>query len=240
MNIKIATVEDSQQDRTHFNECLEEISKATQITFSVDSFSSGEEFLSHENNQDYQIVFLDIELPKMNGMETAKEFRKTNTSTILIFLTNYIQYAVDGYEVNAFDYILKPLNYYSFYMKFQRVIRKLSMTKNMNLKFNTNEGIRFINTTEIRYIEIMGHNLVILTNEGNIESVGILNTLEKELKNYDFSRCSASSLINMSYIQGIYGDKVILKTGESIHIGRTKKKQFLNDVALYIGKGNIG
>ncbi len=235
MKLKIACIEDTLSDYKLFKDTIEEISKKTNTSLTIDYYGSGEEFLKAENSV-YQIAFMDIELPNRNGMEIARELRKSNTTTLLIFLTNFIQYAVEGYEVDAFDYILKPLNYYSFLMKFQRILNKLAISNNKQISFHTDNGTTFINTNDIRYIEIMGHSVIILTNKGNISTTGILNNLENELKEYGFGRSSASTLINMSYIESIYKDEVVLKTGEHIHIGRTKKKQFLTDVAKFIGK----
>ena len=235
MKMKIASIEDSHLDRELFKKTTKEISKNTNTSFAIDYFESGEDFLKSDTSV-YQVAFMDIELPNKNGMEIAKELRKVNSSTLLIFLTNYIQYAVEGYEVDAFDYILKPINYYSFYMKFQRLLNKLAISNSKQISIHTDNGKTFINSNDIRYIEIMGHEIVILSNKGNISTSGILNNLENELREYGFSRSSASTLVNMSYIESIYKDDVVLKTGEHIHIGRTKKKQFLTDVAKFIGK----
>lgn len=111
--VSIAIVEDNEKERAYIRSCLDEISKQEEIPLHVEEFSSGTAFLGNYQPV-YDIVLMDIEMPVMNGMETARMLRKIDETVLLLFVTNMSQYAVQGYDVDALDFIVKPINPYSF------------------------------------------------------------------------------------------------------------------------------
>ena len=121
--IRIAIVEDEPTERDRIKVYLEEIAQEDQTQFDIEQYSSGMAFVMR-GMKDYDLVLMDIDMPNLNGIETAKALRKVDQSATLIFVTNMAQYAISGYEVNAIDFILKPVNRYSFAIKIKRAISR--------------------------------------------------------------------------------------------------------------------
>ena len=122
--IRIAIVEDERRERAHLRDCLAYMAEKEQLEFDIVEFGSGEEFLGGYQPV-YDIVLMDIELPGINGMETAMALRRMDAFVLLVFVTNMVQYAVSGYEVNALNYILKPVNRFDFALKMNKAISRL-------------------------------------------------------------------------------------------------------------------
>ena len=182
------------------------------------------------------IVFMDVDLGDgwMNGMEAARVLRERGSMAVLFFVTNVPQYAPDGYEVDAIDYCLKPINYSSLLVKLDKAIRMLTQRVGVPIRVKTREGLRVVSSSDVFYIEVQGHDLMFHTAQGKIGSYGGLSEREEELRDREFARCSASVLVNLRYVTGLYGDEIAVGE-ERIKIGRSKKKEFLTQLNQYLG-----
>jgi DNA-binding LytR/AlgR family response regulator len=110
--IRIAIVEDDRHDREALKKCLNRYEKENQVKFTVTEFQDGEDIVT-DYTASYDLIILDIEMAFLNGMKAAEKIRELDTNVIIIFITNMPQYAIQGYKVNALDYILKPISYLS-------------------------------------------------------------------------------------------------------------------------------
>lgn len=232
---RVAIIEDDADYSAYLSECLGKYSIEKGVSFGIKTFTKGESFLDNYR-QVYDLVFLDIDLGKgfLNGMETAEKLRALDSMVLLIFVTNMPQYAPDGYNVNALDYCLKPINYSNLSVKLDKALKVLSNRKGTPVKIKDKKGTRILSSTDIMYIEVMGHDLIFHTIDETIESYGGLSEREAELSDSGFARCSASVLVNLSYIKGLYGDEIAVGE-ELIRIGRSKKKAFLARLNSFLG-----
>lgn len=123
--INIAMVEDSDSDAKVLTSYLGSYFGGEGIEYQISRYENSESFLA-ECKSGFDIVFMDIELPDGNGMDAAKKFRSIDEDAMIMFVTNMAQFAVNGYEVDAFDFIVKPVKYAAFVMKMNRAIRRLS------------------------------------------------------------------------------------------------------------------
>ena len=121
----------------------EECGRAVKIDF----FESGSAFLEGYG-EGYDLVFLDIELPGLDGMHVAADLRARDKSVLIIFVTNLAQYAVNGYDVQAFDFIVKPIKYYNFAMKLRRAFECLDNLCKRKIWISTRQGKQFIINNE--------------------------------------------------------------------------------------------
>lgn len=121
MIVHIALVEDDVKAAETIQKYLDRYEAENQIKFDVTTFSNAIPLLENYT-ADYDIIFMDIRMPYMNGMDAAHRLRAIDSKVILIFITSLTQYAVAGYEVEALDYIVKPVNYYDFALKLARAI----------------------------------------------------------------------------------------------------------------------
>lgn len=239
MKLNLAIIEDTEQAYIEVIDAINRFCNAKHIQITTMRYTTGEEFLHYFDYQ-YDVVFMDIRLPGMNGMEIAKKLRSLDggDNVTLIFVTNYVQYAVEGYEVNAFDYILKPINYNSFAMKLDRLLRHIESNENNTIMINSSGEKHIIDINSIMYIDISGHDICFHRDNGEtLQTTGVLNEIESNLNGYNFSRCSASCLVNLKYVKAIFGYELELINSKILYIGRTKKKQLMNDISSYLGKG---
>ena len=121
--MRIAIVEDEQQQRELLRDYVCQYARDTGAHHTVELFGSGEELLERYSPQ-YDIILLDIEMPGLNGMETAERIRARDADVVLMFVTNMAQYAVGGYAVGALDFVLKPVNYNTFSLRFARAVKR--------------------------------------------------------------------------------------------------------------------
>ena len=167
-------------------------------------------------------------------METAQEIRKIDNLTILVFLTNFSKYAVNGYEVNAADYMLKPLDYYSFALKMHKILHMLYQNIEKEITIMTKGLLHRFSINELFYVEINNHDLIYHLDDETISTRGSLSEVEKSLPKNSFSRCNNCYLVNLKHVTKIKDNTVWIGKNE-LTISRPKKKMFLNDLTNYIG-----
>lgn len=207
----------------------------TDFQYTLECYNSAVKFLE-TYQRDTDLLFLDIQVPDMLGIDVARRIREVDQNVMIIFLTNLTQYAIDGYSVNAFDYILKPLNYFSFSRKLQRALRMLSYrSSKQTLDVKTKEGGMRLAVDTIIYIEVSAHDIYIHTITEQIKQWGTLSKYEKLLKNEHFIRCGSSFLVNLKYVREIRRDQVLMANSDSVPISRTRRKEFLGALAQYKG-----
>lgn len=178
-------------------------------------FKSGEELLeSAWQNEEYAVFFIDIELPGRNGMETARLLRENGYQEMIVFTTNYEQFVYEGYEVEAFRYLLKPVKQSDVAVCMERV--KQNMQKRA-LGFSYNRKRYQIAYKEIVYISSYGHYLTVHTLDQSYEWKYLLKDLQGTLPE-QFVRCHRSFIVNMDYVRKLDGKRILLKSGEEIDV----------------------
>lgn len=184
---------------------------------------------------DADLIFLDIRVPDLPGMDVAKRIRQVDQDVMIVFVTNLTQYAIEGYSVEAFDYILKPIQYASFSAKLDRALRMLSYREpEISLTFREKEGGKRIPAGTITYVEVCAHDLLFHTGNGAIKQWGTLSKYEALLKSAHFARCHTSYLVNLKFVRSIRKDSVDV-AGVLLPISRPRRKEFLTAFAQYKG-----
>ncbi len=224
----IAVVDDEENARSSLLTYLQKYSEEDKRVFKFNEFSTGASFLNACQKQKYDVIFLDIEMPGLNGLETGEKLRQFNKNSVIIFVTNLAQYAIKGYSLHAYDYIVKPLNYEAFYLKMKELMPLLEAHEKHDLILNISSSKMVVVTIEeILYVESRSHDIYYHMEDGNIYRIyGTLGLSEKNLPKKLFARCNSCYLINFSQISSIKGDEVIIGE-EKLKISRPKKKTFL-------------
>lgn len=231
--MRVAVVDDEQEVRSNLVEYLNCFSKESGVKIETSSFSSGDELLK-SYQQIWDILIFDIDMPGTNGMETAKQIRRKDKNVTILFITNIAQYAIEGYEVDAVDYILKPINYYEFSMKFYRAVSKSAYNRERMILVESVEGTRRIRVKEIVYVEVLAHYIFIHTEKRQFKARGNMKSWEEQLKSFGFSRIHKSYLVNMAKVETISG-KVLVANGKTIPISRNYRDSFMQDYMKYYG-----
>ncbi|MDY0074925.1 MAG: LytTR family DNA-binding domain-containing protein [Acholeplasmataceae bacterium] len=233
MKYNIAIVEDSVQSRETLNNYLERYTKDNQHEFNIFHFADGDEIVS-DYEAKYDIIFLDIEMKRLDGMTTAQKIRSFDSDVIIIFITNMAQYAISGYSVGALSFLLKPLPYFAFSQELTKSIERLSNRKHKAILLSTENGVIKINSHDIMYIESFGHDLIIHTTGETYTKRGTIKRVEEELAGVQFYRCNNGYLVNLAYVQGVKDDEVIIGSYR-LKISRPRKKKFMEALTQYIG-----
>lgn len=233
---KVAVVEDDEEERAKMQEYFAVFSEKKRETFRIGMFGDALSFLS-DYKASYDIVFMDIMLPNMDGITAAGKLREMDKKVILFFITNMVQYAVKGYEVNALDYIVKPLSYGNFEAKLEKALSILR-AENDVISISMAGGMIRLYANQIRYIESSGHKIIYHTETEDVVSSGpSLTELETRLAGNGFLRCNSGYLVNVRHIRLIKGFSVVLQDGTDLQISRPRKKKFLEDAARFLGNG---
>lgn len=233
--INIAIVEDEAAESKKLKTYISEYTKKQGLEFNVASFANPIVFLTNYTGN-YDIVFMDIELPDMDGMACACKLRDIDTDVTIIFVTNMAQFAVKGYEVNALDFIVKPVSYLSFELKFRRALEYRRNRGGMKIMVKTVGGSECINTSELIYVEIINHNLIYHTTRGNFQSYDQLKRIETPLIEHGFMRISRCFLVNLRYIKSVRGYDV--EVGDDvIQVAHQKRSELMRLLADYLGGG---
>lgn len=234
---KIAVVEDENDYADLLKEYLERFAEEKGQEFSVIRFRNAVSFLENYPG-DYDLVFMDIRMPYLNGMDAAHKLREIDPSVILIFITSLAQYAIKGYEVDALDYILKPVNYYDFSMKMSRAMMRIKpRERETEILLSTAEGKVRLGISEIRYIETQGHHLIYHAGEKNYRQYATLASAEEKLKGFSFVRCNSCYLVNLKYVQKIKGFTAVVD-GAELQISQPRKKEFVRRFTDYLERSS--
>lgn len=192
------------------------------------------DFLSGYNGAD--IVFMDINIMNdMNGIKAAHKLRQADSVVTLIFITSFEQFAVKGYEVEAFDFIVKPVSYSDFALRMNRVLKHVQKERQDTINIK-NEG-KFIiaSVRDIKYVEVMRHKMLFHMTDGIVESTGTLREMEDALTDKYFVRCNKCYLVNLRHVRGMDGSFVNVD-GELLLVSRPRKKDFLSALNRYLSK----
>lgn len=233
--IRIAIVEDEQDYAEKLKEYIGQYAQEKELSCEVTVFCDGLDIVE-KYCPVWDIIFMDIGLKHMDGIQAAKEIRHSDPAVILIFITTMARYAIKGYEVDALDFILKPVNYMQFSTRMQKAVSLLCRDPHKYLMLPSGEGKARICTDEIFYVEVINHELHVVTDQKTYVMRGSLQEMEHMLADCHFSRCNHCYLVNLKNVTGLRKDSVLAGTYE-LPVSRPKKKQFLKDLSDYLGVG---
>lgn len=233
--LRVALVEDSQEEADALVGHLERYGRARNVRMTVARFSNAMEFMNAR--QVFDLVFLDIDLPGINGMELAGLIRVYDTEVAIIFVTNLAQFAVRGYEVNALDFVLKPVSYFNFAMRMDKVARLMRRRSDGHVVIETREQTHVVSFDDLVYVAVSNHKLSYRVSgiNGLLESRGSLKAMEARLADGPFVLISSSCLVNMNYVRSYHGASLLLTNGEELYFSRPKRREATEKIAAYYG-----
>ncbi|UUX34246.1 LytR/AlgR family response regulator transcription factor [Fundicoccus culcitae] len=222
-HLKVVIVDDEQRQLDHMQNLLNQSAKQLKITIDIDQYTSGEAFLfALEDHLDWQIAFLDIEMKAVNGMEVAKIIREKAPQLALVFATGYAEYAIEGYEVQALAYLLKPIKVEKVQVVIERFLAIQPEEEPSIIIESQGKHVRLL-LNQIVYVEANQRELSIITNE---ESYSIKQSLTEFSKSLDhrFIQTHRSYIVNLQYVNQILTQDITLTNGMCIPLSRRKAK----------------
>lgn len=234
--IKIAIVEDDLNDRSRLAEFIQKYNKEkNSYSFDIKEYANPNEFLK-EYSCNFDLIFLDIKMPGMNGMDLAKIIREKDKEVILFFITSLAQYAINGYEVEALDFVVKPIEYPEFVLKFSKAISRLNLGEDESILLTFNRDSIKIYLNDIEYIESFGHSIIYHVNGKEYKSTGSLKSVEAKINNKSFAKCNSGYLVNLKHVTSITDSYCVIGDNKLL-ISRPKKKEFKQAFLDYICGG---
>lgn len=232
---RILIVEDNPEEQATLRAHLERYATEHGEDFQIAWLKSAVEFV--EGSETADLIFMDIDLPGINGMEAATLLRSFDQQTPLIFVTNLSQYAVRGYEVDALDFIVKPVTYYNFSMRMDKAMRVMRRTAGRIVVIQTKAGMRVVPLAELISVEVLNHNLAYraVGYDDALEVRGSLASIERELEGGPFVRISNSCIVNMGHVRDIQGNELRMSDGRVLYFSRARRRPAMERIADYLG-----
>jgi len=232
--LRIAIVEDDDQFAQELENYLKRYAGESTQSLETVRFTDGED-IAIGYKADFDIILLDVQMRFMDGMTAAQYIRERDDQVIIIFITNMAQYAIRGYEVDALDYVVKPVNYFAFSQRLDRAVARMRRRQTSYITAPVSGGVQKLATASIYYIESQGHTLLYHTDAGVVESSGVLKDVAEKLAPYSFFRCNKGYLLNLQHVDGIR-DSFALVQGEKVPISRPRRAALLEALTNYVGE----
>ena len=231
--MRIALVDDRPLDKKLLHEHLCRYASENAQEFDITEFSGGLEFLEKYDGG-FDIIFMDIDMPHLNGIEAARRLRQVDPMVVLVFVTNMAQYAICGYEVNAIDYLLKPVSWLTFRAKLEKALRAVPSHAEDSLILPCEDGFLRVSVSEISYLEKEKNYILYHTAQGVLKDRGSMSEMTARLEPSHFSRCTSGCLVNLKYVTRVGKDSIWL--GDTcLPLARSQRKSFTTEFLSYLG-----
>ena len=232
---QIAIVEDELDAADALAGFLDRYAEERGESFEVTRFTNAIDF--EMTRQQFDLVFMDIQMPGINGMEAARLLRTYDEDTPIIFVTNLAQYAVKGYEVDALDFIVKPVTYFNFRMRMDKAMRHIHRNAGRSITLTTRDGMRVVPLADIEYVEVSKHDLSyhIYGDPEPFVVYGSLKAFEDEVAGGPFVRISASCIVNMNQVRSVKGSALVTRGGDTLYFSRSRRREALSTITNFLG-----
>lgn len=226
--IRIAICDDEIKARQVLKFALWKTLPDSEKDLTIYEFSSGEKTIAwlKANPGALDVLFLDIEMNGMNGMETARAIRTFNSDLIIVFVTGYADYVFDGYSVNALDYIIKPIKSEKLKDIITRINKTLYKTESKMYTVKNADGLFRIPISDIIYFHSNAHRITLVSTDGNFDFLGKLDDIECNMAD-DFIRTHQRYLIHIPKVEKVENNSIIMH-GQNIPISRSRKKDVMS------------
>lgn len=230
--MRAVIVEDNENEAKKLAAYLERYGEEHGENIVIDAYPDAVVFLSRFSS-DADIILMDIDMPDLGGMDAARKLRTFDPIVPLVFVTALSSFAVQGYSVGAFDFLVKPYSYKALTYTLDRVS---SRSKCSDISVRNSGGTVRIPLDSIYYVEVNKHRVLYHTDSGTVDVWGSMKYVSEALPEDIFVRCGVSYLVNLSNVTGITDDFVIVG-GDAVRISRAYKKKFLSALNAYIAAG---
>lgn len=231
--MKIAIVEDQKKEQDLLASYLRQYCETHHIPLTIDFYNDGIHIASDYQAR-YDVIYFDVEMAVMDGMSAAKKIRETDKEVLMVFVTNHSGVAIQGYSVEAIDFLVKPVKPFVFEEHFKKILRKLPNQEEKVLYVKSKGQTRKVKQDDILYIENEGHYIYIHTKDQVVTTLNSMKNMEQLLDDTSFFRSNNCYIVNLAYVDKVEGNLSFVN-GEGLQISRPRKKAFMEALTNYIG-----
>ncbi|MCM1541352.1 MAG: LytTR family DNA-binding domain-containing protein [Blautia sp.] len=222
--MKVAICDDEKSERRLLCKYVEEWASVREQRAETHCFESAESFLfSWEDEKDYKVLILDIEMGSMNGMDLARKIRETDRGIPILSVTGYDEYMQFGYDVTALHYLIKPVNREKFFSVLDRL--PMERKEAEKLFFQMEEGSVSLSQDEIWYVEADGHRCALHTRDRVMQLKESISSVEKRLAGFEtVIKCHRSYLVNLRHVSVVLKEEMVLDDHQKVPLSRNRRK----------------
>lgn len=228
--MRIAVCDDEELFRIEFKSVLDKV--LINAEYDIDTFSGGSSLYEAFLKNPFDLVFLDIEMPGIDGITLAKRLRAVSENVQIVFLTSHIEYALEGYEVNALRYLVKPVDMNKLSEVLKYILDKKNNSRQIMIKQEGEDIV--IDISDIIYMESMDKNVRIVTSKSEYITRYNISDYEEELKNSGFLRIHRGYLISLSKVKKIVKNDVVMDGDISLPVSRSNIKTLKDALYAYV------
>ena len=228
--MRIAICDDEELYRVELKAILDKL--LINADYNIDTFDDGNRLVESFKAQPYDILFLDIEMPAVDGITLAKSLRAISEKVFIVFLTSHVEYAIEGYEVNALRYLTKPVDIEKLKEVIRYVQEKQGASRQLIIKEDGEELL--ININDVIYLESMNQNVRIVTTQGEHVIRYNIGDFEEQLKNDGFFRSHRGYLISLAKVKKLSKNDVIMEDDVILPVSRSNVKALKDALYTYV------
>lgn len=232
--VSIGICDDSEIELTILKNFIDKHFLERKLEYTIYSFTSGEELVSYYQEHTLDLLFLDIYMKQLDGIETGRAIRTLDTRVEIIFCTASSSYALESYDLLASGYLVKPFDPDKMRILLEKFIESRPQAEHKHLVVKSNYNNRVIELDDIVHIESDDKVLMIHTTDGEeIRTYGKLNEIEQELDTPNFLRCHQSFIINMTHIKSVDENDFVTDNGDLVPIRKREIRKIKNEYLEY-------
>ena len=228
--MRIAICDDEEIYRVELKTILDKL--LINVDYDIDTFDDGRQLMESFSKAPYDLVFLDIEMPAVDGITLAKSIRSRSENVFIVFLTGHIEYALEGYEVNALRYLTKPVDIGKLKEVIRYVQEKQGSARQLIIREDGEEIL--IDIGDVIYMESMNQNVRIVAAKGEHIIRYNIGDFEEQLKNDGFFRIHRGYLISLSKVKKLVKSDVIMEDGTALPVSRSNLKPLKEALYAYV------
>ncbi|MBZ6527262.1 response regulator transcription factor [Aerococcaceae bacterium DSM 111021] len=234
--MNIAIVEDNKQAQEKLKSYIHKAAEDHDQYVNVTTYDDGLIFVDQFANE-FDIIYFDVEMQYMDGMTAATKIREKDSEVLIVFVTNHAQVAIQGYSVEATDFLLKPLSQFTFEEHFKKIMKKFASQNKVesSIVLKISGTMKRINQSVIKYIQSQGHYIDFITIDNEYTIIDTMKNTEERLDPQLFNRCSNSFIVNFNFIDKVEKNTIYIGE-ETIQISRSKKKEFMERFTAFLGE----